>query len=217
MRNITIIFVAVLVLLSGCDRLRRVKSIGTYPQEAHGYDLSHHNKNIKWGRLQEANAQFVYLKATEGVSFADPCFKEYRRQARRHGMKVGAYHFMRPKVSGRRQFEYFKKVVGNDMDLIPVLDVEVKGISNDNIRQFVEACERHYGVKPMIYSSFLMHATHRSAIKDCKWWMAHYHSTARTDYDLWQFSDKKRVHGMQIDHNYINPRLTLEDFLIRNK
>ena len=41
-----------------------------YPSETHGYDLSHHNKDVKWNKL--SNAQFVYLKATEGTWFKDP-------------------------------------------------------------------------------------------------------------------------------------------------
>lgn len=209
--------VVVLAAICVCGRYAMKRHLGTggklhYPTEAHGYDLSHHNKNIDWQQLE--HAQFVYLKATESIHFVDPCYKAYLAKARAHGLKAGAYHFMRPNTSGKRQFEHFKSIVGSDVDLIPVLDVEVNGITDANIRQFVEACEAYYGVKPMIYSSVSMKRRHRNATSDCKWWMARSVATSRHDYDIWQYAEGKRVGGMRLDHNYINPRHTLDDFLL---
>lgn len=182
-----------------------------YPQETHGYDLSHHNKNINWDKLE---GQFVYLKATEGTWFKDPKFESYKKKARKHNLKVGAYHFMRPNRTGKQQFNYFKMIVGHDIDLIPVLDIEVKGLSNKNIKEFIAECEKYYGVKPMIYANQKYYLKHKSAIKGCKWWMAHYRPSLKSDYALWQFSDKKKIAGIAIDHNYINPKYTLTDFML---
>lgn len=183
-----------------------------YPSETHGYDLSHHNKNVKWNKL--SNAQFVYLKATEGTWFKDPQFDNYSRQARKHNIKVGAYHFMRPGRTGKQQFNYFKMIVGNNIDMIPVLDIEVKGLSNKDIKEFISECEKHYGVKPMIYANQKYHIKHYDAIKDCKWWMAHYRYSSQSDYAIWQYSNRKKVGGIKLDHNYINPKYSINDFLL---
>lgn len=188
--------------------------------ENDGYDLSHHNKNIKWDKLEDA--QFVYLKATEGVSFIDPKFKEYRTNARKHNIKVGAYHFMRPNLSGKMQFEHFRTVVGDDIDMIPVLDIEVRGIKDDDVKQFIIENKKYYRTKPMIYCSIDYYLWYSNTIKDCKWWMSfkpdnfivNFHPN---NYSMWQYNHTKRVSGMQIDHNSINPKLSLEDFLLNKK
>lgn len=186
------------------------------PLEADGYDLSHHNKNVKWDALSDA--EFVYLKATEGVGYTDPKFRQFTKQAKKHGIRVGAYHFMTAKTSGKAQFNHFLKTVGDDMDLIPVLDVEKRGISNENIKQFISECEKHYGVKPMIYANTKYYYKHYNAFKGCKWWMAHYKpglNALQSTYAIWQYSDKRKVAGMQIDHNHINNfKYTIDDFLL---
>ena len=166
-----------IVLIIGCNHY--IAGPIMFPKQPHGYDISHHNKNIKWDKL---NAQFVYLKATEGTTFKDPKFIEYTRQAKAHGIKVGAYHFMSPTTSGKKQFEYFSKKVGNSMDLIPVLDVEVMGIADDDIKQFIDACEKHYGVKPMIYANLFFYGKHYSVIKDCTYGNFAITKTSTTDY-----------------------------------
>ena len=201
--------VIAILILFGC--YQKESNIVFYPQETHGYDLSHHNQNVSWDKL---NGQFVYLKATEGTWYKDPKFKEYKRKARQHNLKVGAYHFMRPNKTGKQQFNYFRKVVGKNIDLIPVLDIEVGGLSNKNIQEFITECEKYYGVKPMIYANRMYHLKHKSAVKGCKWWMAYYLPCLESDYALWQYSDKKKIAGTTIDHNYINPKYTITDFIL---
>ena len=203
-----LVFIALII---GCNHY--IAGPIMFPKQPHGYDISHHNTNIKWDKL---NAQFVYLKATEGTTFKDPKFIEYTRQAKAHGIKVGAYHFMSPTTSGKKQFEYFSKKVGNSMDLIPVLDVEVMGIADDDIKQFIDACEKHYGVKPMIYANLFFYGKHYSVIKDCKWWMCSYLPWGYKNYDIWQYSQTKEVNGVVLDHNYINPKHTIDDFSLNN-
>ena len=202
-----LVFYTFLILsLCSCGRNHKLY----YPQETHGYDLSHHNRNISWDKL---NGQFVYLKATEGTWFKDPKFKEYKNKARQHDLKVGAYHFMRPGRTGKQQFNYFKMIVGDDIDLIPVLDIEVRNLSNKDIKEFIVECEKHYGVKPMIYANQTYYSKYKSAVKGCKWWMAHYRPSLQNKYAMWQYSIKN-VNGVLLDHNYINPKYTLSDFII---
>jgi len=184
------------------------------PKDVDGYDLSHHNQNLNWEKLSEA--QFVYLKATQGVSFVDPLYNQYLKKARRHHLLVGAYHFMDPKLSGTKQFQHFKSVVGKDTDLIPVLDVEVLGISDSEITAFINACETYYGVKPMVYANIYDYAKHYSAFRGCKWWLSHKIPILVPfgGYHIRQYAIKE-VDNVELDHNCINSKYTIKDFLLK--
>ena len=36
------------------------------------------------------------------------------------------------------------------------------------------------------------------------------------NYDIWQYSQTKEVNGVVLDHNYINPKHTIDDFSLNN-
>jgi lysozyme len=100
-------------------------------KSGYGVDLSHHNTVTNWELVE---ADFIFLKATEGSTFTDSKYISYRDKAQKHGIAVGAYHFMTTSSSAKRQFQNFYRVVGENIDLLPVLDVEkqTKGVhSND--------------------------------------------------------------------------------------
>lgn len=127
----------------------------TYRPTCDGIDVSHHNDSIE---IAEP-ISFVIAKATEGDNFVDPDFERYREYARTHGLKFGAYHFMSTRTPARRQFENFKNTVGDDIDIIPVLDVEghkgMKRLSISQMRHLVnewsKLCLESYGKLPIIY------------------------------------------------------------------
>ena len=39
-----------------------------------GIDVSHHQGRILWDEVAKENIDFVYIKATEGATYVDPCF-----------------------------------------------------------------------------------------------------------------------------------------------
>ena len=91
-----------------------------------GIDLSHHNGTVNWRKIkQNRDIEFVYLKATEGKTYTDPCYRRNIRNARAHGVKVGSYHYFRMTSGATEQFENLKRVIRkNEQDLIPMIDVE---------------------------------------------------------------------------------------------
>lgn len=181
------------------------------PNKADGYDISHHNKNIKWDKLK---VKFVYLKATQGIKFVDPKYNEYKTKAKQSQMLVGAYHFMNPKQSGKSQFQHFKSVVGKDIDLIPVLDVEVPEISDRDLLEFITECEKYYGVKPMIYARIDYYYKYYATFAGCKLWLSQKIPISPfIDYHIWQYKIDN-VYGVNLDHNYINPKYTINHFLL---
>ncbi len=125
-----------------------------------GIDLSHHN-DVCWDSvLADHNITFCYIKASEGVHFLDPMASHHYQHAKRGGLNVGFYHYLRFDVSGKKQYQQFKSVLDSnpDFNLIPVVDIErsFNDISdtaqlNKTLRQFVQAFEDDFGYHPIIY------------------------------------------------------------------
>jgi lysozyme len=128
----------------------------------HGIDVSHHNAKINWDKLKSTRSDnvgidFVYIKATEGATHLDRQFKRNWSEAKRVGMRRGAYHFYNPRVMSDRQVQNFIGQVRMEAgDLPPVLDLETDARKPNDIivkgvRNWLVLIEAHYGVKPIIY------------------------------------------------------------------
>ena len=78
----------------------------------HGIDMSHYQGNVFWETVGDnTKMAYVYLKATEGGDRIDEMFERNINLAHRYGLKVGSYHFYRPKVNQALQLENFKTVL----------------------------------------------------------------------------------------------------------
>jgi len=149
-----------------------------------GIDVSHHQGNIDWQKVgEEKDLEFVLVKATEGLKMNDPLFTQNLHGARNAQLKVGAYHFFLPNDDGLSQFNHFVKVVGHDIDLKPILDLEnaPKRTINDEdynkqVKKYIDACVKYYGCQPIIYASpsFLKDHKLTETIKNCPYWAAWY-------------------------------------------
>lgn len=132
----------------------------------HGIDISRWQKDINWRRAREAGVSFVYVKATEGGDILDPMFHKHRRAASDAGIRHGAYHyfyFCRPAAEQARWF--IRNVPREPGALPPVLDMEWNhrsrtctkrpdgGTVRAEARKFLDILERHYGRRPIIYTT----------------------------------------------------------------
>ena len=133
--------------------------------EVHGIDISHYQGNIDWKELKQNREtdfplHFIFMKATEGGDHGDDTFKDNFEQARRYGFIRGAYHFFTPRTDALKQADFFIRTVKLDSgDLPPVLDVELTGKRpkkelQQNIKKWLDRVEAHYGVKPILYTSY---------------------------------------------------------------
>lgn len=194
-----------------------------------GIDVSRHQRTIDWDAVAASKkVKYAYIKATEGQSYVDPKYRENIENARRVGVKVGSYHFLRTGSSVHAQFENFSSVVNkNEQDLLPLLDVEVhQGWSSqqmrDSVKVFVDLLEEHYGCKPMIYTgaSFFTHYL-GSLFLDYPLFIARYASNEpkvpNAKWTLWQFSDRGTVPGIstRVDLSRFNKGCSLRDILIK--
>src|SRR5207253_5950981 len=117
-----------------------------------------------------AGPQYVFLKATEGLTFVDKRFASHRSEARAAGLRVGFYHFARPDLhphGATAEAAHFAHVVGTIApdELRPVLDHEkAASISPAEMTAwagtFLAEVERLTGVRPILYSYPDFIATH---------------------------------------------------------
>jgi Lyzozyme M1 (1,4-beta-N-acetylmuramidase) len=131
----------------------------------HGVDVSRWQGNINWTDLRLHGANFVYIKATDGVDHLDPMFHKNWREAREAGMKHGAYHFFYWCSPAADQANWFIRNVPREPGALPpVLDVEWNHLSQckkrpsrqqviEKMRVFLTKLEKHYGQRPIIYTA----------------------------------------------------------------
>jgi lysozyme len=138
---------------------------GSYPQcedtcsHVHGIDLSHYQGDVFWETVGgNTKTAYVYLKATEGGDRIDSRYERNIDLAHRYGLKVGSYHFFRPKTALELQLANFKaQCLPGEQDLIPMLDVETTaGLSDeafcDSLNRFLQLMESAYHQKPLVYT-----------------------------------------------------------------
>ena len=96
----------------------------------HGIDLSHYQGNVFWETVGEnTKMAYVYLKATEGGDRVDDLYERNIQLAHRHGLKVGSYHFFRPRTPLKQQLDNFRvQCRPGEQDLIPMIDVETTSL-----------------------------------------------------------------------------------------
>ncbi|MDR0892498.1 MAG: glycoside hydrolase family 25 protein [Mediterranea sp.] len=188
----------------------------------HGIDISHHQGDIDWQLLARTGEdavplRFVFLKATEGGDLADTAFAANFAKAREAGFVRGAYHFYIPSTDPLKQADFFIHTVPLDSgDLPPVLDVELRGKDGkeklaEGIKQWLRRVEAHYGVKPILYTSykFRTHYLTDTLFNAYPYWIAHYYVDSvryQGHWDFWQHTDRGRVPGIgkEVDLNVFN-------------
>ena len=182
---------------------------------AKGIDISFYQKDIHWWEVKDIH--FTFIKATEGTSIADSRFKENWDSAKHYGILRGAYHFYRPYVSAKDQFEHFKSRVSVEAgDLPPVLDVEVHYKYPQHIRRevlsWLRMAESHYGVTPILYCTHWFYKKYFNTPEFDQYplWIANYVAedlnTVTSDWHFWQHTSTGKVDGINgnVDRNMFN-------------
>ncbi len=188
----------------------------------HGIDVSYYQGKIDWQKVKameedDVKVSFAFIKATEGLLSVDPYFQRNWREAPKAGIKVGAYHFFRPKRSGLWQANFFLQNISIEKgDLPPVVDIEsLDGVSPQKMRKelnaFIIQVEKKTKVKPIIYSGLKFYQSYLMGYyDDYPFWVAHYHQpklkVAHSRWKFWQHSDKARINGINhvVDFNAFN-------------
>lgn len=214
----------------------------------HQHDIGKKHYPIHWNKLRITHLgtiskkrirgtvsypiSFCYIKSTEGTTIRNRYFMSDYRAAKRHGIHCGAYHFFSTRTSGKAQAAYFIRHTRFEKgDFPPVLDVEpfpsqIKKMGGTKalfteVRAWLQAVERHVGVKPILYISqtfvnkYLPEAP--DLMEKYNVWIARY-GEYKPDVHLviWQLSPDGRVNGIKgdVDINVFNGYQDhYEDFL----
>lgn len=197
----------------------------------HGIDLSRYQGDVFWETVGEnTKMAYVYLKATEGGDRIDPKFERNIELAHRYGLKVGSYHFFRPKTPLHLQLKNFTaQCLPGEQDLIPMIDVETTGgLSTsqfcDSLLTFLGMIEEAYHQKPLVYTFRNFYNWHLvGKLNDYQLMVAMYLDEEpvladERDITLWQYTGKGRIVGINglVDKSRFLGRHGLRDIRFRH-
>jgi lysozyme len=194
-----------------------------YPASRHaehpiqGIDVSKYQGDIDWQAVHDSGVRFAWIKATEGGDVLDSHFQANWEGSRAAGIPRGAYHFVFWCRPWQEEVNWFKKNVPIEPDALPpVLDVEATPQSKmckrtlepekavADMRLILQEMERHYGKKPMIYSSvdFYQSILSDGALSEYPIWIrsTKYHPAVRYGnrrWHVWQYASDGTVPGIQ--------------------
>ena len=209
------------------------RPINTDTAKFDGIDVSKHQEYINWGELRKnKRIQYVYIRSTVGSDIIDANYRENVHNARKHGFKVGSYHYMTNLSSINGQFENFRRTVDkNSQDLLPMIDVEVrnrwtKQQLRDSLVKFVQLIEDYYGCTPIIYTYETFYRDNLgTAFDNFPLFIAKYSNQrpnigSRAKWLMWQFSESgyfAAVKGNKglVDLSRFNDGCSINDILYR--
>lgn len=156
-----------------------------------GIDISSWQRDIN---LSAVKADFVIVKATEGIGYVDKSCDMLFQKALSLGKKLGFYHFARPTANNdpiREADFFYENCKGYFGKAIPILDWEAENKQNVSYaKAWLDRVYQRSGVKPVIYMS-------ESVVNSYNW-----SSVANADYGLWVA--KYRDNATDYNYNMAN-------------
>lgn len=184
----------------------------------HGTDVSKYQGAVDWQAARDAGISFVFVKATEGGDRVDDFFHQHWRGAREAGIPRSAYHFFYFCRPAREQAQWFIRNVPKESGVLPhVLDMEWNHLSpscklrppaatvQQEMRIFLDMIERHYGKRPIIYTSVDFYRDNRlHEFKGYDWWLRSVANHPDVPYNrqrflFWQYTGTGEVPGIRGD------------------
>jgi lysozyme len=201
--------------------IRIYEVLHKHDNKAIGFDVSEYQGEINWEQtyhIEEAfELSYVFIRATAGKDRIDSRFEENWKGAKARQLIRGAYHYYRPNENSNEQATNFiNNVTLQKGDLPPVLDIEklpkTQSVARLKIglRNWLTAVEKHYGVKPIIYSG---ESYYKDFLKEefsaYPLWIANYNfwrNDLESDWQFWQFTEKAKIEGIDgmVDLNIFN-------------
>ncbi len=192
-------------------------ALGVWRSLEKGFDASHWNE-ILWDSIP-FDIKFCILKATEGVGYEDPKFRDSVARATALSMSIGAYHYTKFKNSPYLEAASFLDAVGSQGVSRLYLDLECRtsGLNAKAISTWVESFLASVkGAKPLcrvgVYTSRNYMAEiglqqYTDISKYDLWaadWVKQPYVYPWKSWDIWQYSSTGSVHWAEgdIDLNY---------------
>ena len=163
-----------------------------------GIDISMWQRDIN---LSAVKADFVIVKATEGIGYVDKTCDKFFQKALSLGKKIGFYHFARPTKNNdpvREADFFYENCKGYFGKAIPILDWEAENKQNvAYAKTWLDRVYQRSGVKPVIYMS-------ESVVNAYDW-----SSVANADYGLWvaKYRDNNPDYNYNMSNAGSRPRV----------
>lgn len=161
-----------------------------------GIDISSYQSSINISALETTD--FVIVKATQGLTYVNPCYGRHANDTLKAGKLLGVYHYAGGNGAAAEADFFWSRFKPYAGKAIPVLDWE--GYQNSRFSQgpawvkpFVERFHALSGVWPLIYMSKSVCRSYNWSwvAERCGLWCAQYASNSRTDYQSKPWTDSK--------------------------
>ncbi len=174
-----------------------------------GIDISRYQGKIDFQKVKAAGISFIFIRATDGITYQDANYETNVSLARATDITVGAYHFYETNDDPIAQLGNFTQtVILKPGDLPPVVDIErLHNQDNvdlsENIKTFLKGLEIHYGVRPIIYTGLRFSNKYLTGFGNYPLWLAEYgrhEPTLPTGWDkwtFWQWSQSYHILGIE--------------------
>lgn len=189
-----------------------------------GIDFSHYQGNVNWDKIGSQTKhpiRFAIFRATMGDDRKDTSFVRNFTEAKKRGFITGGYHYYSPDENPILQINNYISRMDSFLGkgtFVPILDIEAepKSIPMDslrkNLRIWLDAVEKRYGVKPILYTGLHFFKKHlQEEFAEHPLWVAAYSEDKRQDSvvlgaEIHQFTDKVKVPGIKggVDGNDIS-------------
>lgn len=183
-------------------------------RERNTIDVSEWQGRINWERVSRSGIHYTYIRACVGSSYVDDQFRRNYREAHRHGLHTGFYHYVtaRSVEQARRQARFFARTIAPyHYDLRPVLDFESFGrLNKEEINRisltYLRELEHYTHHRPAIYSdsnNAVNTFTDQQLTRYPLWVAAYGVQRPETgnwgSYSMWQYADDGRIPGIRDD------------------
>ena len=186
---------------------------GLYP--VRGIDISRHNGKVDFKKVKDAGMEFVFIKASEGVTHTDSLFARNIDEARLAGLKTGAYHFFRFDKDGVDQALNFLHVLGGRQpELGLVVDVEQAGNPAEEAKEVKRRLSSMVeylnlmGYRVTLYSNLDgYHDYLKEDFSEYPLWICRFKDNPIDgEWTFWQYDHHGRVDGVkgEVDMNTFN-------------
>ncbi|HWI50051.1 MAG TPA: DUF5776 domain-containing protein [Rummeliibacillus sp.] len=185
-------------------------------------DISKWQGNIDWAKASK-KIDLAIIRTQHGSTDEDTYHKKNEAGAKKYSVPFGVYAYNLAVSSADAKVEANDFYNRADKDAqFYVIDVEqntslsgesMRTITNAYIKQLRTKTDKKIGIyiAHHLYKSFDLDTSKADFV-----WIPRY-STSKPDYDydLWQYTDKGRIDGINanVDLNRLNPNLTLDEFL----
>ncbi|TBR41713.1 glycoside hydrolase family 25 protein [Marinomonas agarivorans] len=185
------------------------KHSGSNEEYLHGIDVSYYQETIDWTEVGATDVTFVYVKATDGMTYTDPQYDANMSALNKQKkLLYGAYHFFEAEDDPLKQANNFITQLSKyAFTLAPMVDVEVTKsqppqVIQKRLQTFLDAVQSSTGCLPIIYSNkSFWEQNIGPSFDDYVFWLAEYATTMDApaqvqNLELWQYSESGKVNGI---------------------